>query len=124
MARSSRGLSLQIPCIACIKRNTPQNCKWDEAKLDPTPQHFALVTDVRQLAKRLAEVEQFLQTLPPELKAGAPKPKTLAVSGGVLDPLESDLAAPGQSAGDFTEGVEVMSDTVTSFSLVSTHAVY
>lgn len=43
---------------------------------------------MRRLAQRLAQVETFLQTLPPELRAGAPKPQSFTVSGGVLDNYE------------------------------------
>lgn len=43
---------------------------------------FALSTDLRRLASRLSQVETFLQTLPPELSAGAPQPQPL-VGGGV-----------------------------------------
>lgn len=72
---------LQIPCEACIRRGKPQDCSWAEAKIEPEPQLFALNADLRRVASRLIQVEQFLQTLPPELRAALPPPQPLPVFG-------------------------------------------
>ncbi|GAA5914226.1 hypothetical protein JCM6882_004755 [Rhodosporidiobolus microsporus] len=65
----------KIPCSACIRRGQPEACAWDpHGSIIPENQPFALTTQFETLASRLEEIELFLQTLPPEIRAGAPKP--------------------------------------------------
>ncbi|KAI5476155.1 Zn(2)-C6 fungal-type transcription factor [Pseudohyphozyma bogoriensis] len=80
--RNRQALSCgERPCVACIRRGTPEGCSWEDSKIEPQAQPFALVTDVKRLAARLMSVEKFLQTLPPELRAGAPKPDLTSNTG-------------------------------------------
>ncbi|GAA5923190.1 hypothetical protein JCM1841_005923 [Sporobolomyces salmonicolor] len=59
----------KIPCSACIKRGTPDGCSWEDAKIEPERQPFALADDLDDLRERLCLVEKFINLLPPSLKA-------------------------------------------------------
>ncbi|KAK4705474.1 hypothetical protein P7C70_g726, partial [Phenoliferia sp. Uapishka_3] len=100
----------KIPCIACIKRNKPHECTWEEARIEPEPQLFALSADLRKVTGRLAQVEQFLQTLPPELRAGAPKPQLLSPHSAA-DPTPHGLYSPDRSDLSIIRDGEPTSDT-------------
>lgn len=53
------------------------------------------MTDLHKIAERLASVEAFLQTLPPELRAHAPKPhllETAAPKGPMPHPALAQTA--------------------------------
>ncbi|GAA5871056.1 hypothetical protein JCM3774_005099 [Rhodotorula dairenensis] len=58
----------RIPCSSCIKRGQPDSCSWEDAKIEPERQPFALAYDVDDLRTRLQLVERFINTLPPALK--------------------------------------------------------
>ncbi|ORY80238.1 hypothetical protein BCR35DRAFT_304422 [Leucosporidium creatinivorum] len=101
----------KVPCEACIKRGNPSACSWEEAKIDPAPQPFALVTDLRKIAERLASVEAFLQTLPPELRANAPKPSLLEGASVVTrGPLPHPALAQTAERDDDTAASSDMED--------------
>ncbi|BGP24434.1 hypothetical protein JCM10295v2_003347 [Rhodotorula toruloides] len=59
----------KIPCSSCLKRNQPDACSWEDAKIEPEKQPFALATDVQELRERLQLVERFIDKLPAPLKA-------------------------------------------------------
>ncbi|GAA5826275.1 hypothetical protein JCM11251_007236 [Rhodosporidiobolus azoricus] len=64
----------KIPCSACIRRGQPEACAWDPyGAITPENQPFALATQFETLSSRLEEIELFLQSLPPHIRAGAPK---------------------------------------------------
>ncbi|KAJ5730331.1 uncharacterized protein N7483_004839 [Penicillium malachiteum] len=56
-----------VPCMACVKRGVPGSCKWENAKVEPSPQPFALKTQVDELQKRLDSLQETLQFLPSEI---------------------------------------------------------
>ncbi|BGP57169.1 hypothetical protein JCM8202v2_004809 [Rhodotorula sphaerocarpa] len=62
-----------LSCGECkrrkIKRGQPDDCCWDEAKIDPEAQPFALAAEVDELRARLHRVEAFLNKLPPSLQS-------------------------------------------------------
>ncbi|BGP15892.1 hypothetical protein JCM10213v2_003884 [Rhodosporidiobolus nylandii] len=58
----------KVPCSSCIKRGAADACNWEDAKIEPEKQPFALCDDVDELKERLDLVERFLNTLPPTLK--------------------------------------------------------
>ncbi|GAA5958954.1 hypothetical protein JCM8115_000702 [Rhodotorula mucilaginosa] len=58
----------RVPCSSCIKRGQPDSCSWEDAKIEPERQPFALADDVDDLRARLQLVERFINTLPPALK--------------------------------------------------------
>ncbi|GAA6027373.1 hypothetical protein JCM8097_007805 [Rhodosporidiobolus ruineniae] len=60
----------KIPCSSCIKRGAADQCNWEDAKIEPEKQPFALVNDVDELRERLSLLERFLNTLPQPLKIG------------------------------------------------------
>ncbi|GAA5981756.1 hypothetical protein JCM10908_004595 [Rhodotorula pacifica] len=66
----------KLPCLACCKRGEPEACKWpdelDKAQVDVQP--FALTGDLLVLAQRIQSIEEWAQTLPPELRETAPIP--------------------------------------------------
>lgn len=51
------------------QRGQPDDCRWDEAKIDPEAQPFALAGEVEELRARLHRVEAFLNKLPPSLQS-------------------------------------------------------
>ncbi|GAA5910772.1 Zn(II)2Cys6 transcription factor [Sporobolomyces salmoneus] len=55
------------PCSACVKRGAPNDCCWEDAKIEPERQPFALVEDVDEMRERLALLERFINKLPPGL---------------------------------------------------------
>lgn len=84
--------TLQVPCTTCVKRGQPDLCTWDDDAAAPEAyvmcilawkvgtevslsrrQPFALASQYHDVCERLADIESFLQTLPPELRAGAPR---------------------------------------------------
>ncbi|KAM0750481.1 hypothetical protein T439DRAFT_326448 [Meredithblackwellia eburnea MCA 4105] len=90
----------KVPCVSCIKRGEPEKCNWEEARIDPEPQPFALGSDLKRVAMRLVQMEQFLQTLPPELRAGAPRPQPLSF----YIPGEAGSLVPSGNGGFATNG--------------------
>ncbi|GAA5981692.1 hypothetical protein JCM10908_004568 [Rhodotorula pacifica] len=58
----------RVPCASCIKRGQPESCSWEDAKIEPERQPFALANDVEDMRARLQLVERFINTLPPALK--------------------------------------------------------
>ncbi|GAA5842582.1 hypothetical protein JCM11251_004909 [Rhodosporidiobolus azoricus] len=63
----------KIPCSSCIKRGAADQCNWEDAKIEPEKQPFALVDDMDELRARLTLIEKFLNTLPPALKTPLPE---------------------------------------------------
>ncbi|GAA6062125.1 hypothetical protein JCM10212_003160 [Sporobolomyces blumeae] len=57
------------PCSACVKRGSPHECSWEDAKIEPERQPFALADDVDELRDRLVLLERFINKLPPTLRA-------------------------------------------------------
>lgn len=51
-----------------MQRGQPDSCSWEDAKIEPERQPFALADDVDDLRARLHLVERFINTLPPALK--------------------------------------------------------
>lgn len=86
---------------------------------NPHSQPFALVKDLHSLATRLAQVEAFLQTLPPELRTGAPQPQVFAATYGqamatapkqvLPPPVESGRQMGGVMVKDEVAGNDVVS---------------
>lgn len=58
--------------MACIKRGAEESCNWDDAKIEPSPQPFALKTEVYELSERVRAVEQFLEKFPLDGRMTAP----------------------------------------------------
>ncbi|KAK9447080.1 uncharacterized protein V1518DRAFT_407373 [Limtongia smithiae] len=81
-----------VPCMACIKRGAGDSCNWDDAKIDPSPQPFALSSELAEVQDRLLSIESFLQTLPSALRAGWSKSRT-ADAASALATAASDAAA-------------------------------
>ncbi|GAA6015640.1 hypothetical protein JCM10207_008156 [Rhodosporidiobolus poonsookiae] len=63
----------KIPCTACIRRGQPNDCRWDDGSINPEAQPFALAAQYDEVCSRLYEIEQFLQTLPPDVRASIPR---------------------------------------------------
>ncbi|BGP32255.1 hypothetical protein JCM10296v2_004036 [Rhodotorula toruloides] len=57
----------KLPCEACIKRNEQHLCRWEQPKVEPPPQPFALAVDHEQLRRRVAVLETVLARLAPDL---------------------------------------------------------
>lgn len=55
-------------CSRPAQRNQPEACSWEDAKIEPEKQPFALATDVQDLRERLQLVERFINKLPAPLK--------------------------------------------------------
>ncbi|GJN89171.1 hypothetical protein Rhopal_002145-T1 [Rhodotorula paludigena] len=58
----------KIPCSACLKRGEANSCNWEDAKIEPEKQPFALVADVEEMRERLSLIERFINKLPQPLK--------------------------------------------------------
>ncbi|KAJ5657875.1 uncharacterized protein N7484_001524 [Penicillium longicatenatum] len=56
-----------VPCMACVKRGVPGSCRWENAKVEPSPQPFALKTQVDELQRRLDTLQETLQVLPSQI---------------------------------------------------------
>ncbi|KAJ5933573.1 hypothetical protein N7454_005902 [Penicillium verhagenii] len=56
-----------VPCMACVKRGVPGSCRWENAKVEPSPQPFALKTQVDELQKRLDTLQETLLVLPAQI---------------------------------------------------------
>ena len=56
-----------VPCMACVKRGVPGSCRWENAKVEPSPQPFALKTQVDDLQRRLDALQDTLSSLPSEI---------------------------------------------------------
>ncbi|KAJ5087971.1 hypothetical protein N7456_011587 [Penicillium angulare] len=56
-----------IPCMACVRRGMPGSCRWENAKVEPSPQPFALKTQVDDLQRQLESLQETLKTLPAEV---------------------------------------------------------
>lgn len=56
-----------VPCMACVKRGVPGSCRWENAKVEPSPQPFALKTQVDELQRRLDTLQETLQSLPSQI---------------------------------------------------------
>ncbi|GAA5825755.1 hypothetical protein JCM11251_000359 [Rhodosporidiobolus azoricus] len=85
-------------CGHCAKRNRPTDCTWDvfqpanDAFLPPT---LARTAEVEQLALRLAHVEKYLATLPPNFALFRPLPPGAM---GVIEGRNGGLAALSAAA--------------------------
>ncbi|GAA5839527.1 hypothetical protein JCM5353_002777 [Sporobolomyces roseus] len=55
------------PCSACVKRGAPNDC-WEDAKIEPERQPFALAEDLDEMKERLQLLERFINKLPIALK--------------------------------------------------------
>ncbi|GAA6010723.1 hypothetical protein JCM11491_002915 [Sporobolomyces phaffii] len=55
------------PCSACVKRGAPNDCCWEDAKIEPDRQPFALSEDLDEMRERLVLLERFINKLPPAL---------------------------------------------------------
>ncbi|GAA5984284.1 hypothetical protein JCM11641_005902 [Rhodosporidiobolus odoratus] len=76
----------KVPCSACIRRGAPESCLWDaEGSIMPDIQPFALATQFSEVSGRLEEIEAFLQTLPPDVKARVPRSR---------NSVDSELSGP------------------------------
>ncbi|BGP47966.1 hypothetical protein JCM10450v2_003835 [Rhodotorula kratochvilovae] len=58
----------KIPCSSCLKRGDADACNWEDAKIEPEKQPFALATEVDEMRARLSLLERFINKLPPPLK--------------------------------------------------------
>ncbi|GAA5904148.1 hypothetical protein JCM8208_003460 [Rhodotorula glutinis] len=58
----------KVPCTACIKRGDADACNWEDAKIEPEKQPFALAAETDDLRARLSLIERFINTLPDPLK--------------------------------------------------------
>ncbi|KAJ5986630.1 hypothetical protein N7451_010995 [Penicillium sp. IBT 35674x] len=56
-----------VPCMACVKRGVPGSCRWENAKVEPSPQPFALKTQVDELQRRLDTLQETLRVLPSQI---------------------------------------------------------
>ncbi|KAJ5628499.1 hypothetical protein N7490_010727 [Penicillium lividum] len=56
-----------VPCMACVKRGVPGSCNWENTKVEPSPQPFALRTQVDELQRRLDTLQRSLLLLPSEI---------------------------------------------------------
>ncbi|KPV74666.1 uncharacterized protein RHOBADRAFT_53623 [Rhodotorula graminis WP1] len=57
----------KLPCEACIKRGEQGTCRWEQPKVEPPPQPFALAVEHEQLKQRVAILEAVLQRLAPDV---------------------------------------------------------
>ncbi|GAA5845422.1 hypothetical protein JCM9279_003025 [Rhodotorula babjevae] len=57
----------KLPCEACIKRGEQGSCRWEQPKVEPPPQPFALAVEHEQLKQRVAILEAVLQRLAPDV---------------------------------------------------------
>ncbi|GAA5873880.1 hypothetical protein JCM8547_008629 [Rhodosporidiobolus lusitaniae] len=64
-----RASDRKIPCSSCIKRGAAESCNWEDAKIEPEKQPFALVNDVDELRERISLIERYLNTLPAPLRS-------------------------------------------------------
>ncbi|GAA6051731.1 hypothetical protein JCM3770_002704 [Rhodotorula araucariae] len=55
----------KLPCEACIKRGEQGQCRWEQPKVEPPPQPFALAVEHDQLKQRVAVLEAVLKRLAP-----------------------------------------------------------
>ncbi|BGP48283.1 hypothetical protein JCM10450v2_004155 [Rhodotorula kratochvilovae] len=66
----------KLPCEACIKRGEQAHCRWEQPKVEPPPQPFALAVEHEQLKQRVAVLEAVLKRLAPgvydEVGSGMP----------------------------------------------------
>ncbi|GAA6022558.1 hypothetical protein JCM10207_006585 [Rhodosporidiobolus poonsookiae] len=90
----------KIPCSSCIKRGAADQCNWEDAKIEPEKQPFALVDDVDELRERLGLIERFLNTLPMPLKSQGMKELGLKSFG--TKPVK-DIKAEDLAADEYTE---------------------
>ncbi|KAM0750228.1 hypothetical protein T439DRAFT_326177 [Meredithblackwellia eburnea MCA 4105] len=71
------------PCSSCIRRKCPHSCSWDD---DPdSTQPYALNSDVRHLARRLAHLESLFQATNPGLLPKDPSSNTVQPSPASFD---------------------------------------
>ncbi|GAA5896136.1 hypothetical protein JCM8208_007536 [Rhodotorula glutinis] len=57
----------KLPCEACIKRGEQGTCRWEQPKVEPPPQPFALAVEHEQLKQRVAILEAVLQRIAPDV---------------------------------------------------------
>ncbi|TKA56963.1 hypothetical protein B0A53_01364 [Rhodotorula sp. CCFEE 5036] len=57
----------KLPCESCIKRGEQASCRWEQPKVEPPPQIFALAVEHEQLKRRVFVLEQALARLAPDL---------------------------------------------------------
>ena len=49
-----------VPCVACVKRGAAALCRWDNARIEPAPQPYALKEELYEVRQRLIALEQRL----------------------------------------------------------------
>ncbi|GAA5861032.1 hypothetical protein JCM8547_008014 [Rhodosporidiobolus lusitaniae] len=94
-------------CGNCTKRNRPGDCSWDvfqPANDAFLPATLARTADVDQLAARLAHVEKYLQTLPPNFAQFRPAVGPPPTAEGVEGNVRAILAGTAVKEGDREEG--------------------
>ncbi|ORY84680.1 hypothetical protein BCR35DRAFT_302998, partial [Leucosporidium creatinivorum] len=99
------------PCSACIRRKVPHNCHWEDDE-DPTQaSSFALNSDVRQLARRLAHLESLFEASNPGLlPKDAPVPR---IAGPSSKPSPASLSADFKSpASPYQQDIPANGDPV------------
>ncbi|GAA6056116.1 hypothetical protein JCM3770_006002 [Rhodotorula araucariae] len=101
-------------CGNCTRRGRPSECAWDvfqpanDAFLPPT---IARTAELDSLAQRLAHVERYLQTLPPNFALFRPiTPSATPVAGGLAVQAGRKGSAAGTGRPE-REGEEGYSDT-------------
>ncbi|GAA6003755.1 uncharacterized protein JCM10292_003360 [Rhodotorula paludigena] len=57
----------KLPCEACIKRGEQALCKWEQPKVEPPPQPFALAVEHDNLRQRVTLLESVLKRLAPDV---------------------------------------------------------
>lgn len=94
-----------------IQRRTSYSTALKTALTNVRSQPFALLTDLKRLATRLAQVEDFLQTLPPALRLGAPLPASREVDSiaSLRRPRDPSSSGPDEAThnSDTTEDAAI-----------------
>ncbi|GAA6049643.1 hypothetical protein JCM3770_005050 [Rhodotorula araucariae] len=89
----------KIPCSSCLKRGDADSCNWEDAKIEPEKQPFALAADVDDMRARLSLLERFINKLPPPLKTSF---KELGISH-MGDLPKEDLKKEDMAGLDFAQ---------------------
>ncbi|OJJ45899.1 hypothetical protein ASPZODRAFT_133766 [Penicilliopsis zonata CBS 506.65] len=71
-----------VPCTACLKRGAGDACNWDNARIEPAPQPFALSSEMRDVQARLRAVEDAVLAL-----------RQGSSGGSSVDFIDSEVAA-------------------------------
>ncbi|GAA5928234.1 Zn(II)2Cys6 transcription factor [Sporobolomyces koalae] len=81
------------PCSACVKRGAPHECCWEDAKIEPERQPFALIEDVDEMRERLSLLEKFINKLPATLTSTGFAELGITKLGPLLRERQDDLAS-------------------------------